>query len=40
VDDSFIFRKYPLGEAKAAFELFKEPSGIHGKILIVNGENG
>ncbi|MDR0518524.1 MAG: galactitol-1-phosphate 5-dehydrogenase [Clostridiales Family XIII bacterium] len=37
VEDSFIFRKYRLDEAKAAFDLFKNPSQVHGKVLLVNG---
>jgi L-iditol 2-dehydrogenase len=37
-DESFIFRKYPLSAAAEAFELFKDPSQVHGKVLLINDE--
>lgn len=33
-DDSFIFRKMPLSRIADAFELFKTPGAVKGKILI------
>ena len=33
-DDSFIFRKMPLSEIDKAFDLFKIPGAVKGKILI------
>lgn len=33
-DDSFIFRKMPLSQIAEAFELFKTPGTVKGKILI------
>lgn len=33
-DDSFIFRKIPLSQIADAFELFKTPGTVKGKILI------
>ena len=35
-DDSMIFRTYPMEKIGEAFELFKNPSQIHGKIMLVN----
>lgn len=35
-DDSMIFRTYPMEKISEAFELFKNPSQIHGKIMLVN----
>lgn len=32
----FVFKKFPLSEAKQAFDLYKDPSQVHGKILLVN----
>jgi L-iditol 2-dehydrogenase len=36
VDESFIFRKYPLADAAEAFDLFRNPAQIHGKVLLIN----
>lgn len=33
-DDSFIFKKVPLSEIASAFELYKTPGAVKGKILI------
>ncbi len=33
-DDSFIFRKIPLSQIAEAFELYKTPGAVKGKILI------
>ena len=33
-DDSFIFKKVPLSEIASAFEMFKTPGAVKGKILI------
>ncbi len=35
-DPGFIFKKFPLSEADKAFELFKDPSSIKGKVLLMN----
>lgn len=34
IDDSFIFRKMPLKDIEEAFELYKTPGAVKGKILI------
>ena len=33
-DDSFIFKKIPLSKINEAFEMFKTPGTVKGKILI------
>ena len=33
-DDSFIYKKIPLSKIDAAFEMFKTPGTVKGKILI------
>ena len=33
-DDSFIFKKIPLSQIDTAFEMFKTPGTVKGKILI------
>ncbi len=38
-DKSFIFKKMPLSEIDKAFELFKTPGMVKGKILIDSDEN-
>ncbi len=35
-DDALIFKTYPMAEAAAAFALFKNPSKVHGKVMLVN----
>ena len=35
-DPGFIYRKYPLAEAYDAFMLYKDPSQVHGKIMLIN----
>lgn len=35
-DPEFIFRTFPMSRAWEAFQLFDEPSGVHGKIMLVN----
>ena len=35
-DPLLIFRKFLLSEANKAFELFKTPGNVHGKILLIN----
>lgn len=35
-DPAFIFKKFPLSQAAEAFDLFHEPSKIHGKIMLMN----
>ncbi len=35
-DPSFIFRRFPMSRAGEAFELYKNPSQVHGKILLIN----
>ncbi|MDD3218042.1 MAG: galactitol-1-phosphate 5-dehydrogenase [Lachnospiraceae bacterium] len=34
IDDSFIFKKVPLSEIASAFEMYKTPGTVKGKILI------
>ena len=33
-DESFIYKKVPLSEIASAFEMFKTPGLVKGKILI------
>lgn len=35
-DPAFIHRTFPLSRAKEAFDLFLDPSQVHGKIMLVN----
>jgi L-iditol 2-dehydrogenase len=35
-DPAFIFRTYPMKDAAEAFALYKDPSQVHGKIMLVN----
>ena len=35
-DDRLIYRTYPLKEAAKAFELFENPSQVHGKVMLVD----
>ena len=35
-DPAFIFRTYPMSRAWEAFQLFDDPSGVHGKVMLVN----
>lgn len=35
-DPAFIFRTVPMCEAAEAFRLYKDPSQVHGKIMLVN----
>lgn len=35
-DPGFIYRTYPLSRAAEAFALYKDPSQVHGKIMLVN----
>ncbi len=37
-DPSMIFRRYPLSKAAEAFELYKNPRDVHGKIMLINEE--
>lgn len=34
-DDSFIFRRFPLSDCAAAFDLFRVPGRVRGKIMFV-----
>lgn len=36
VSESMIYRRYPLREIRAAFEEFRHPENVKGKILIIN----
>lgn len=36
-DPDFIFRKYPMEKAAEAFDCFRHPEQVHGKILLING---
>ncbi|RPF49126.1 L-iditol 2-dehydrogenase [Hydrogenoanaerobacterium saccharovorans] len=35
-DPEFIFRKFPMAKVDEAFALYKNPSQVHGKILLIN----
>lgn len=35
INDSFIYKKYPLSQAQEAFMEFKQPRNVKGKILLV-----
>lgn len=35
-DDSLVFAKFPMSEAKRAFDLFKTPGTVKGKVLLMN----
>jgi len=35
-DPEFIFRTYPMSQAAEAFALYKNPSQVHGKIMLIN----
>lgn len=35
-DKDLVFRKYPMSKAQEAFQLFKVPGTVNGKILLVN----
>ena len=35
-DDSLIFKKFPLENIKEAFDMYKTPGAVKGKLLIVN----
>lgn len=36
-DPEFIFRTYPLSRAAEAFDCFRHPEQVHGKILLISG---
>ncbi len=36
VTPAFIYKKFPLREAMAAFDLYRNPAQVHGKILLIN----
>ncbi len=35
-DPAFIFKKYPMEQVSEAFMLYKNPSEVHGKIMLIN----
>ncbi len=35
-DPAFVFRKFPMSQAQEAFDLYKNPADVKGKILLVN----
>ena len=35
-DDSLVFARFPVSEAKQAFDLFKTPGKVKGKVLLLN----
>lgn len=39
-DASFIFKKIPMRKAQEAFQMFKTPGLVQGKILLMNEEEG
>ena len=38
-DPGFIYKKIPMSQAQEAFQLFKTPGLVKGKILLSNEEN-
>lgn len=36
IGEGFIYKKFPLSEADKAFSLFKDPTQVKGKVLLVN----
>jgi L-iditol 2-dehydrogenase len=38
-DDAFIDKTFALSRVKEAFELFKTPGQVHGKIMLLSGED-
>jgi len=36
LDPEMIFKTYPLSQVAHAFELFKDPAQVHGKVLLIN----
>ncbi|MCL1795948.1 MAG: galactitol-1-phosphate 5-dehydrogenase [Clostridia bacterium] len=34
-DKRFIYKTYPFSQAREAFKLFQNPSGVHGKIMLL-----
>lgn len=39
IDPSFVFRKIPMSRAQEAFQMFKTPGLVQGKVLLVNEED-
>jgi L-iditol 2-dehydrogenase len=35
-DPAFIFRTFPMSRIAEAFALYRNPSQVHGKIMLVN----
>ena len=35
-DPAFVYKKIPMSEAQEAFQMFKTPGMVKGKILLVN----
>ena len=35
-DPAFVFRKFPMSQAQEAFDLYKNPADVKGKILLMN----
>jgi len=35
-DNELIFKKFPMSQAAQAFALYRDPSEVHGKILLIN----
>ena len=38
-DPQLVFRKFPLSRADEAFDLFRNPSQIHGKVMLTCGDD-
>ena len=36
IDPSMIFKRYPMKEASAAFDLFRQPGAVKGKVILEN----
>ena len=35
-DPSFVFKKFPMSQAQEAFDLYRTPENVKGKILLMN----
>ena len=38
-DPQLVFRKFPLSRAAEAFGLFRNPSQVHGKVMLMCGDD-
>lgn len=38
-DPQLVFRKFPLTRVAEAFDLFRNPSQVHGKVMLMCGDD-